>query len=78
MLSLKLVDGIIPEPLGGAQAQPDEMFQTVKDVILKTLAELKQQYTLTLVEKRIAKFCSMGVYIDSEKEEEVSEQKVAG
>jgi acetyl-CoA carboxylase carboxyl transferase subunit alpha len=70
MLNLKLVDGIIPEPLGGAHSNPEEMFRTVKDVILKTIYELKHQSALTLVENRIAKFCSMGVFIDSEKEEE--------
>lgn len=77
MLSLKLVDGIIPEPLGGAHTNPDEMFKIIKDVIINTISELRHQYTLTLVEKRIAKFCSMGVYIDSEAEaaaEEVVKQ----
>jgi len=76
MLSLKLVDGIIPEPLGGAHSQPEEMFKTVKEVIINTIAELKKQDTESLIEKRIAKFCSMGVYIDSEKEE--SEVEIIG
>jgi acetyl-CoA carboxylase carboxyl transferase subunit alpha len=70
MLNLKLVDGIIPEPLGGAHSNPEEMFRIVKEVIIKTIDELKHQYTLTLIEKRIAKFCSMGVFIDTENEEE--------
>ena len=68
MLALKLVDGIIPEPLGGAHTHPEEMFRMLKEVIINTLSELQHQYTLTLIEKRIAKFCSMGVYIDTEAE----------
>ncbi|MBK5285174.1 MAG: acetyl-CoA carboxylase carboxyltransferase subunit alpha [Bacteroidia bacterium] len=73
MLSLKLVDGIIPEPLGGAHSQPEEIFKTVKETILSTISELRKLDTESLIEKRVAKFCSMGVYIDTEQEESVAE-----
>ena len=71
MLALNLVDGIIPEPLGGAHSQPEEMFKTVKEFITGTIAELKKLDTESLIEKRVAKFCSMGVYIDTEAEEAI-------
>src|SRR4030095_7185361 len=40
MLSNTLIDGIIKEPIGGAQTEPEEMFRTVKEEIKKHLAEL--------------------------------------
>ncbi len=62
MNSLHLVDGIIPEPVGGAHSNPQEMFVTVKAEILKQLALLKSVHATDLVEKRINKFSSMGVF----------------
>ena len=67
MLSNKLIDGIINEPIGGAQTAPEEMFQTVKQEIKKHLAELDTIETGELVRQRIEKFCSMGVYAEVEK-----------
>lgn len=58
----QLVDGIIPEPIGGAHSNPLEMFSTVKSEILKQLAVLKAMSPEERIQKRIDKFCSMGVY----------------
>ena len=40
MLSNKLIDGIIKEPLGGAHVNPKEAFQNVKEEIIKQLEKL--------------------------------------
>lgn len=61
MLANKLIDGIIPEPLGGAHHDPAEMAHTIKDQILKDLSKLKKVAIDKLVDQRIEKFCSMGV-----------------
>jgi acetyl-CoA carboxylase carboxyl transferase subunit alpha len=61
MLANKLIDGIIPEPLGGAHHDPAKMAQTIKDQILKDLSKLKKVAIDKLVDQRIEKFCSMGV-----------------
>lgn len=61
MLKNKLIDGIIKEPLGGAHTNPEEMFQIVKDEVAKHIAKLQELSPETLVEKRIQKFCKMGV-----------------
>ncbi len=61
MLGQKLIDGIIKEPVGGAHANWEEIFATVKKVILENIAELKAKKTATLVNERIEKFCKMGV-----------------
>lgn len=62
MLSLKLIDGILKEPVGGAHSHPDKMFQSVKTELLKQLNKLSSIPAGELVNKRIEKFCSMGVY----------------
>ena len=62
MNALHLVDGILPEPVGGAHSNPQEMFVTVKAEILKQLALLKAMSPEELVNKRINKFSSMGVF----------------
>jgi acetyl-CoA carboxylase carboxyl transferase subunit alpha len=61
MLGQKLIDGIIKEPLGGAHSDHEGAFAAVKQAILLNLEELKQLDGQTLVQKRIAKFCAMGV-----------------
>ncbi len=62
MLSNKLIDGIIPEPLGGAHNDPDAMYATVKSEILKHLGKLMPKDPAKRVEARIKKFSNMGSY----------------
>jgi acetyl-CoA carboxylase carboxyl transferase subunit alpha len=59
-----LIDGIIPEPLGGAHLDPAHMAQTIKDRILTDLRELQDKAIDTVVEERIDKFCKMGVVVE--------------
>jgi len=61
MFGNKLIDGIIPEPLGGAHQDPELMGNTLKDYIIKDLASLGKLKTDKLIEQRIEKFCAMGV-----------------
>jgi acetyl-CoA carboxylase carboxyl transferase subunit alpha len=58
----KLIDGIIPEPLGGAHTNPAETYQTVKKTILDTIAELEKLSPEVRISQRIDKFTSMGVF----------------
>ncbi len=62
MMKLNLIDGIIKEPLGGAHSNPEEMFEIVKSEIKKHLVTLKKMDDQERIDKRIEKFCSMGVY----------------
>ncbi len=59
-----LVDGIIPEPLGGAHNNPTQMFQIVKETIIKHLQELDKIQEAKRIDQRIKKFSSMGVVYD--------------
>ncbi|HEY9006094.1 acetyl-CoA carboxylase carboxyltransferase subunit alpha [Ohtaekwangia sp.] len=61
MHALKLVDGIIKEPLGGAHTDVKWMAKEIKRVILETTKELQALSPETRIDQRIDKFCSMGV-----------------
>jgi acetyl-CoA carboxylase carboxyl transferase subunit alpha len=65
MLTNKLIDGIIKEPLGGAHANREQMFGIMKTELLKHLSELKALDVNERVNQRIEKFCAMGVVVNS-------------
>lgn len=60
----KLIDGIIPEPLGGAHLEHEIMALGLKKVITETIAELSKLTPEQRISQRIDKFCSMGVVIE--------------
>jgi len=62
MYNFGLIDDIIKEPLGGAHNNPEEIYQTVKDYILRDLEELKKISVDELLKARINKFTSFGVF----------------
>ena len=64
MKSNGLIDGIIPEPLGGAHKDLKGMAKTLKEVISKALAELDKIEVEERISQRIDKFCAMGVVVE--------------
>jgi acetyl-CoA carboxylase carboxyl transferase subunit alpha len=63
MLANKLIDGVVPEPVGGAHADPDAACDLVKAELVKLLSRLVKTDADKLVERRIRKFCEMGVVL---------------
>ncbi len=59
---LGLVDEIIPEPLGGAHKEPDEVANQVADCIDRQLAELEPLTSDELIEKRYQRLLSYGEF----------------
>jgi acetyl-CoA carboxylase carboxyl transferase subunit alpha len=57
-----LVDGIIPEPLGGAHLDHELAIEMVKKVILETITELQAIPPSQRISQRVNKFSGMGVY----------------
>lgn len=57
---LKLIDGIVPEPLGGAHRNVDEMASFLKQRIQADLKELQQLNTPELLEQRYQRLMSNG------------------
>lgn len=61
MLTNKLIDQVIKEPQGGAHNHPDEVYENVRKVIAKEIKALSKLDANKRIEKRIEKFCAMGV-----------------
>ena len=64
MLKNKLIDEIIPEPLGGAHFHPVEMAETLKNHILKEYKKLAKRSPEKRIEDRIKKFERMGEFVE--------------
>lgn len=62
MLRFGLVDGIIPEPLGGAHWNYDESAANLKNYIKPIIAQLKEIKPEERVTRRIEKFGKMGFW----------------
>ncbi len=60
LLEMKLIDGIVPEPLGGAHLEPEAAVQGLKEILKKALAELAPLTPQEIVEQRYDKFRNMG------------------
>jgi acetyl-CoA carboxylase carboxyl transferase subunit alpha len=60
----KLIDEIIPEPLGGAHFDRETTFKTVEQYITKAYNELKNLSTEELVQLRMEKYLKMGEFKD--------------
>ncbi len=61
---LGLVDEVIPEPLGGAHKEPDEVAQRIADCIAQQLDELSALTTDQLLELRYQRLLSYGEFQD--------------
>lgn len=59
-LELKVIDGIIKEPAGGAHRYPDKAMQIVKDSILSSLKLVQKEDLDVMMQKRFEKFRQMG------------------
>jgi acetyl-CoA carboxylase carboxyl transferase subunit alpha len=60
LAELKVIDEVLPEPLGGAHKNPQEMAKALSKSIQKALNILNKQPVEPLLEKRYEKFRSIG------------------
>jgi acetyl-CoA carboxylase carboxyl transferase subunit alpha len=65
MLKNKLIDGVIPEPLGGAHNDTVATFVTFKNTVQQELEKLQKIKTEELVNQRIHKFSLMGEFTEN-------------
>jgi acetyl-CoA carboxylase carboxyl transferase subunit alpha len=59
-LELKVIDGIIKEPIGGAHRYPEKAIEAVKNSLILSIKELKAKPIAELEELRFQKFRQMG------------------
>lgn len=57
-----LVDDVLPEPLGGAHADPEQMAATIKEYLIESLNGLLKMSADERINGRIEKFSKMGFY----------------
>jgi len=62
LAELKIIDDIIPEPVGGAHSDPKETMENVKEAIQDQLSALRKPSTEKLLERRYKKYATMGEY----------------
>lgn len=62
LAALGIIDAIIPEPVGGAHADPTEAARRVGETLSRALRELETQSPEELIAKRYAKFRALGVF----------------
>ena len=60
LLDAGIIDRIIPEPVGGAHADPDAAAQLVDGVLWQVLSEVRALDSRTRLERRYEKFRNMG------------------
>ncbi|MBI3312028.1 MAG: acetyl-CoA carboxylase carboxyltransferase subunit alpha [Candidatus Omnitrophica bacterium] len=65
LLHLKLIDEVVPEPLGGAHRDPDAAAQNLRVILKRHLEELLKLKPHELVTGRYEKFRRMGLFTES-------------
>ncbi len=60
----RIVDEIVPEPVGGAHTDPATAVDTVREALIRTLDELEALETEQRLEMRYAKLRSIGVFLE--------------
>lgn len=64
LLAQGIIDRIVPEPLGGAHKDHDQMAVTLKQTIKEELEVLLKIKPEKLVQNRLEKFAKMGVFVE--------------
>lgn len=62
LLKLGVIDGIVPEPLGGAHSDWDQAATNLKAALLSALDDLGTRTTSVLVDERYQKYARMGQF----------------
>jgi acetyl-CoA carboxylase carboxyl transferase subunit alpha len=62
LFELKVIDRIVPEPLGGAHKDPKQMFEIMREVLTEELENLSKYDVDELVRMRREKFYRQGVW----------------
>ncbi len=64
LMELRVVDEVVPEPVGGAHSDHDTTAATLRDTLIRNLDELKRYKPDKLVRRRREKFLRMGQFTE--------------
>jgi acetyl-CoA carboxylase carboxyl transferase subunit alpha len=65
LLRLKLIDEIVPEPVGGAHVDPDTTGEALRATLIRHVTELRKIRPEKLVKRRAEKYAAMGVFTEA-------------
>ena len=65
LLRFKLVDEIIPEPMGGAHLDPDATGEGLREALIRHVNELRKVRPEKLVRRRADKYAAMGAFSEA-------------
>jgi len=66
LLEMQVIDGIVPEPAGGAHLDADAAAQALRDALRQALADLAPLSSEEIIEQRYNKFRQMGNFFFNE------------
>ena len=64
LIKFKVIDEIIPEPIGGAHLDPDSTGEAVRSALIRHVTELRKIKPDKLVRRRADKFANMGAFTE--------------
>ena len=65
LLGFKVIDEIIPEPLGGAHQDPEQAGESLRAALMRHLGELRKVRREKLVRRRADKYAAMGAFAEA-------------
>jgi acetyl-CoA carboxylase carboxyl transferase subunit alpha len=65
LLQFRIIDEIIPEPLGGAHQDPDAAGEALREALLRHQGELRRSRPEKLIRRRAEKYAGMGVFTEA-------------
>lgn len=66
LLEMKFIEGIVPEPDGGAHTNPDAVMTNLRQSLKQAFAELSTMSSKALIEQRYTKFREMGSFYNED------------
>ncbi len=65
LLQFKVIDEVIPEPLGGAHQDPEAAGEALREALIRHVGELRKIRPEKLVRRRADKYAGMGVFTEA-------------
>jgi acetyl-CoA carboxylase carboxyl transferase subunit alpha len=65
LLQFKIIDEIIPEPVGGAHQNPEAAGEALREALIRQSGELRKVRPEKLVRRRAEKYAGMGVFTEA-------------